>query len=136
MNCHPVVGAELVEQIPALMSVSEAIRFHHERWDGQGYPDGLRGDDIPLASRVIAATDAFVAMAMDRPHRRALGADLALEQVIQAGGSQLDPDVVDALVGLVSGNQPGKNGKRPKSKQRGAAANGHVPGAARRGGVL
>ncbi|MDX6669029.1 MAG: hypothetical protein QOK04_2409 [Solirubrobacteraceae bacterium] len=119
MNCHPVVGAEMVEQIPALTAVSEAVRFHHERWDGQGYPDGLEGEAIPLASRVIAASDAFVAMALDRPHRRGLGAEVALEQVIQASGSQLDPTVVDLLVATIAGvDHPRRSAPPPNGRPR------------------
>jgi putative nucleotidyltransferase with HDIG domain len=122
MNCHPAVGAEMVEQIPALTPMSEAVRFHHERWDGQGYPDGLEGEAIPLASRVIAASDAFVAMALDRPYRRALGAEVALEQVIQASGSQLDPEIVDHLVATVGGvDRPRRFSRRPHGRRQAAA---------------
>jgi hypothetical protein len=109
----------MVEQIPALTAVSEAVRFHHERWDGQGYPDGLEGEAIPLASRLIAASDAFVAMALDRPHRRGLGAEVALEQVIQASGSQLDPTVVDLLVATIAGvDHPRRSAPPPNGRPR------------------
>ena len=79
------------------------VRGHHERWDGGGYPDGLAGDAIPLLSRVIATCDVFVSMASDRPHRRGMGAETALEQVSHGRGSQFDPTVVDALVAALRG---------------------------------
>jgi putative nucleotidyltransferase with HDIG domain len=98
---HPDLGHELLAQLPALASVAEAVKFHHERWDGEGYPDGLQRSAIPLSSRVIAVCDAFVAMASDRPHRRGIGAEAALAQVTEGRGSQFDPDVVDALFGAL-----------------------------------
>jgi putative nucleotidyltransferase with HDIG domain len=121
LHRHPVVGAEIVAQIPVLTALSDPIRFHHERWDGQGYPDGLAGEAIPLSSRLIAASDAFVAIAQDRPHRRGLGAEVALEQVIQASGSQLDPAVVDLLVAIVAGvDHPRPSAQRPGRRARAA----------------
>jgi putative nucleotidyltransferase with HDIG domain len=95
---HPVLGARILEQHPALAGACEAVRFHHERWDGEGYPDGLRRAEIPLSSRVISVCDAFVALATDRPHRRGIGPEGALEQVMDGRDSQFDPDVVDALL--------------------------------------
>jgi putative nucleotidyltransferase with HDIG domain len=134
MNCHPVLGAQMVEEFHALTAVSEAVRFHHERWDGQGYPDGLEGEAIPLASRVIAASDAFVAMALDRPHRRALGPEVALEQVIQESGSQLDPKIVDLLVATVAGvghprRSPQPSNGRPQKAARRQDRAQRAPGA-------
>jgi putative nucleotidyltransferase with HDIG domain len=115
MNRHPVIGAELVESLPAIAFAAPIVRSHHERWDGRGYPDGLAGETIPLLSRVIAACDAFVSMASDRPHRRGLGAETALEQVCDGSGSQFDPVVVDALVAVLRGRSA------PASGSRGAA---------------
>jgi len=76
---------------------SGAIRFHHERWDGSGYPDGLGGARIPLASRIISVCDAYAAMTADRPYRDAMDSDDALHEVIAGSGTQFDPAVVDAL---------------------------------------
>jgi putative nucleotidyltransferase with HDIG domain len=117
VNSHPVLGAELLERLPGCAAAAEVVRAHHERWDGEGYPDGLRGDSIPLASRVIATADAFVAMASDRPYRRSLGADAALEHVCQQSDAQFDPRVVDALVAALTGT-PGRT--RPDPGRRAA----------------
>jgi putative nucleotidyltransferase with HDIG domain len=95
---HPAAGAELLAEVPELGLCVEGVRWHHERWDGGGYPDGLRGDEIPVAARVIAACDVFAAIASDRPYRPALGGEAALEQVARASDSQLDPGVVDAML--------------------------------------
>jgi HD-GYP domain-containing protein (c-di-GMP phosphodiesterase class II) len=94
---HSAWGARLVEGIPGLERVSLIVRHHHERFDGDGYPDGLRGDDIPMESRILAAADAYVAMTEDRPYRRALS-NAAVERELRAGrAQQFDPDVVEAL---------------------------------------
>jgi HD-GYP domain-containing protein (c-di-GMP phosphodiesterase class II) len=77
---HPVIGAQLLERLGVVAPAAQVVRSHHERWDGGGYPDGCSGDAIPLLSRVIATCDAFVAMASDRPHRRGLGAEVALPE--------------------------------------------------------
>jgi len=103
VNQHPVIGARIIEGLPVVAFAAPLVRSHHERWDGGGYPDGLAGDAIPLLSRVIATCDAFVSMASDRPHRRGMGAETALEQVDQGRGSQFDPAVVDALVSVLRG---------------------------------
>jgi len=109
VNQHPVIGAELLEGLPSAAAAGEIVRAHHERWDGGGYPDGSRGDAIPLLSRVIATCDAFVAMANDRPHRRGMGAEAALEHISQQRGSQFDPQMVDALIAALTGS----GGPRP-----------------------
>lgn len=119
LNRHPIIGAELLGGLSAVAFAAPVVRSHHERWDGEGYPDGLRGDAIPLPSRVIAACDAFVAMASDRPHRRGMGVEAALEHVGRARGSQLDPRVADALVATVGGGD-GAGGPVPRVDLRGA----------------
>ena len=98
---HPERGAEVLSRIPALEAVATIVRFHHERWDGGGYPDGLAGDAIPLASRVISACDAFRAMTSDRPYRKAMEIEHALEELEKHAGSQFDPNVVGALLEVV-----------------------------------
>ena len=104
VNRHPVIGAELLEELAVVASAAPIVRAHHERWDGDGYPDGLSGDAIPLLSRVIATCDAFVAIASDRPHRRGVGAEAALEHVCLERGAQFDPRTVDALVAALAGD--------------------------------
>jgi diguanylate cyclase (GGDEF)-like protein len=98
---HSVVGERILHASPALRAIGPIVRSTHERWDGTGYPDGLSGDDIPLASRIIAACDAFAAMTSQRAHRPALTEAEALEQLQANAGTQFDPAVVDALVGAI-----------------------------------
>jgi HD-GYP domain-containing protein (c-di-GMP phosphodiesterase class II) len=78
--------------------VAQIVRSGHERWDGQGYPDALHGDDIPLASRIIVACDAYLAMVSDRPYRVALKPWMAVSRLREGVGCQFDPEVVEALV--------------------------------------
>lgn len=97
MRAHPAMGADMVAKVPGLATVAPLVRAHHERWDGRGYPDGLAADEIPLASRVVAACDTFQAMTADRPYRRALDVDEAVAELLACAGSQFDPAVVSAL---------------------------------------
>lgn len=78
------------------------VRSHHERWDGGGYPDGLRGEEIPLESRIITCCDAWNAMQTDRPYRKAVPLAEALEQMRDNAGTQFDPQVVDVMLALVA----------------------------------
>jgi putative nucleotidyltransferase with HDIG domain len=109
LNRHAVLGAELLESIPPMAGVAEIVRAHHERWDGEGYPDGLVGEAIPLASRVVAVCDAFVSIATDGPHRPGVGAEGALAYLHEHRGSQFDPNVVDCLVAAIT-----RSGKAPR----------------------
>jgi len=97
IRCHAAWGAETLAGIPGLEAVAAVVRFHHERWDGTGYPDGLSGARIPLASRIICACDAFAAMTADRPYRDAMLPSDALQEVVAGSGTQFDPAVVEAL---------------------------------------
>ena len=103
LNRHPLLGAEMLLSIPTMAASAGTVRAHHERWDGAGYPDGLRGEAIPLPSRVVAVCDAFVAVATDGPHRRGIGAQGALEYVRRHRGSQFDPRIADCLVAAITG---------------------------------
>jgi HD-GYP domain-containing protein (c-di-GMP phosphodiesterase class II) len=98
VNHHPVWGAELVESVPGLEPVATIVRFHHERWDGTGYPDGLRRERIPLASRIIAVCDAYEAMTSERPYRVALPPGAAASELCARAGTQFDPAMVDCFV--------------------------------------
>jgi HD-GYP domain-containing protein (c-di-GMP phosphodiesterase class II) len=97
MRRHAELGAGMIERIPGLERVAPLVRSHHERWDGAGYPDGLAAEQIPLASRVVAACDAFQAMTTDRPYRDALDVDAALAELTACSGTQFDPAVVAAV---------------------------------------
>jgi GAF domain-containing protein len=97
MRCHSAWGAEALTGIPGLQVVATIVRFHHERWDGNGYPDGIAGPCIPLASRIISVCDAYGAMTCDRPYRAAIARRDALAELHQGAGSQFDPAVVNAF---------------------------------------
>jgi HD domain len=90
--------AELLEQLPGLEPVATIVRFHHERWDGSGYPDGLGRDRIPVASRIVAVCDAYQAMTSDRPYRVALPPAAAAHEQRAGAGTQFDPALVDCFV--------------------------------------
>jgi GAF domain-containing protein len=106
MRCHASWGAETLSGVPGLEVVATVVRFHHERWDGRGYPDGLNGARIPLASRIIAVCDAFGAMTCDRPYRAAMDHLDALAELRTGAGTQFDPAVVDAFCEAVSVKAP------------------------------
>ncbi len=98
MQRHPVVGYEILQPVPIRETIKLAVRHHHERWDGKGYPDGLAGNDIPVAARIIAVADTYEALVSDRPYRSARSPDDAITEVIRCSGSQFDPRVVDAFL--------------------------------------
>jgi HD-GYP domain-containing protein (c-di-GMP phosphodiesterase class II) len=98
MRRHPALGEEIVLRVPELRDIACAVRHHHERFDGTGYPDGLAGHAIPLEARVLAAVDAYSAMTADRPYRRARPIREAVAELRRCAGTQLDPEVVSALL--------------------------------------
>ena len=102
MRTHPELGARMVASVVGLGHLAPAVRAEHERWDGRGYPDGLRGEDIPTASRIVFACDAFHAMTSNRPYRAALTTDDAIGELERCGGSQFCPTTLEALVAKVS----------------------------------
>jgi putative nucleotidyltransferase with HDIG domain len=107
MKTHTVEGQRMLERIGgALARVGVVVRASHERWDGGGYPDGLAGDDIPLAARIVCACDAYNAMTTDRSYRRALPVADAVAELERCAGSQFDPAVVAALVGVAVAEAP------------------------------
>ena len=97
MQEHPQIGAEIVGRLEMYRSCSAIVRHHHERWDGTGYPDGLRSEAIPLGARIIAVADAFDAMTSDRAYRRAMSESQALAELRRNSGVQFDPQVVAAF---------------------------------------
>jgi len=101
MRTHPCVGAQIVAPITFLGDAVDLVRHHHERFDGGGYPDGLRGEDIPLAARIFAVADAFDAMTSDRPYRDAMGIERAVGEIEGAAGTQFDPEVVGEFVEMI-----------------------------------
>ena len=102
MKTHTLEGQALLDRVGGrLARVGEIVRSCHERWDGQGYPDGLRGDEIPVAARIVFCCDAYSAMTTDRPYRRAMSRDAALEELRRNAGTQFEPRVVEAMERVV-----------------------------------
>jgi HD-GYP domain-containing protein (c-di-GMP phosphodiesterase class II) len=97
MKRHSMVGADVVSRIPQIRFLAGPVRAHHERWDGKGYPDGLAGESIPLAARIIAVADTYSAMTTNRPYSPQSSPEEALCEIRRCAGTQFDPTVVDAF---------------------------------------
>jgi ribonuclease P protein subunit RPR2 len=98
MQRHPLIGTELLAGVPMLEGEGlQVVRSHHERWDGQGYPDGLRGEEIPPVARIFAVADTLDAMTTDRPYRRRCEWEQAVDEILRESGRQFDPLVVRAF---------------------------------------
>jgi diguanylate cyclase (GGDEF)-like protein len=110
---HTVLGARILGAVPALQTTAEIVRATHERWDGEGYPDGLRGVGIPLASRVISACDAYETMTSGRSHRGRRSPREACAELMREAGGQFDPSVVDALLLELGGDDAEQHEVRP-----------------------
>jgi len=98
---HTIMGAKIIEPVDFLKNSYEAIYHHHERYNGAGYPDGLKGEDIPLSARIIAVADAYDAMGSDRPYRKKLSKDKILNELKDQSGKQFDPEIVKALLSVL-----------------------------------
>ena len=98
VRTHPVVGARLVSAAAGLRRVLPSVLYHHERWDGAGYPTGLAAEEIPVEARVLAVADAYDAMTTTRPYRRAVSPDDALEELERCAGTQFDPAIARLFV--------------------------------------
>lgn len=104
VKCHPLISERILKPIAALKSTLRVIRHHHERYDGKGYPDGLKGRSIPLGARILAACDAYDAMISERPYRSALSVNKALEEMKKNSGTQFDPKIAAIIIDLVEQN--------------------------------
>jgi HD-GYP domain-containing protein (c-di-GMP phosphodiesterase class II) len=100
LKSHPNVGADIVDQLKFLREASDVIRSHHERPDGNGYPRGLKGNEVPLASRILNVVDAFDAMTSDRPYRKALPIERVIKELETYKGKQFDEQVATILLDL------------------------------------
>ena len=108
MRRHPVIGAQIVAPFEFFAAGAVAIRHHHERFDGSGYPDGLAGDRIPRAARIVAVADVYDALTTDRPYRAALLPEHALAVMRADAGRTLDPEAVEALLVVLGGDEPAR----------------------------
>jgi diguanylate cyclase (GGDEF)-like protein len=118
MRQHTVIGQRIIAAAPALARVGEHVRSSHERWDGGGYPDGLRGEEIPLAARIVSVCDAYDAMISTRPYDAALSREEALVELARCAGTQFDPAVVAAFCATLQGDSYSGSG---------ASSPGHDP---------
>jgi putative nucleotidyltransferase with HDIG domain len=106
MREHPAIGAEILKDVEFLRLAAQAVRSHHERWDGTGYPDGLAGEGIPLVARIVNAADTWDACRSQRPYQAAMAVGEALAVMGRLRGNQLDPAVHDALVAVMRERHP------------------------------
>lgn len=133
MKIHPIVGAEILERVRFPYPVTPIVRAHHERWDGTGYPDGLRGHNIPIGARILAAVDCLDALASPRQYRLALPLDEAMRRVAADSGKAFDPQVVEVLqrryaeLAAMADLQP--------ERAKDASAEGHGESAASEAGI-
>jgi len=100
MESHSVIGQKILERRPALLSIGPLVRATHERWDGNGYPDRLKGSSIPIPSRIVAVCDAFDAVTNPRPYRNSVTIDSALDELRRGSGTQFDSGVVEPFCAL------------------------------------
>jgi putative two-component system response regulator len=117
VHSHPSLGIEFIRSLSSLSEALEPIQSHHERFDGTGYPGKLAREDIPLEARIIAVADTFDALTTDRPYRKGLGTEQALEEMRQSAVSgQLDPDLVDRFIDLISRARAEESDKETKQQ--------------------
>ena len=98
MKAHPVRGAQMLQGVKFLEKATDLVRHHHERVDGKGYPDGLRGDEITIGAKIVNVADAFDAMTTERPYRAGLTTDQAVAQLTEKAGTQFAAEVVEVMV--------------------------------------
>ncbi len=108
---HPEVGYRVLSNVKDMAEIADYVLAHHERWDGQGYPRGLQGLEIPLQARIIAVADAYDAMISYRPYKKSLSEEEALEELVRCAGTQFDPEVVEAFVQVIKGKKEGDMAK-------------------------
>ncbi|MBP5413630.1 MAG: HD domain-containing protein, partial [Lachnospiraceae bacterium] len=101
MKSHVTRGAEILKDFTLVEHVEEGTRYHHERYDGKGYPDGLKGEEIPLFGRIISVADAFDAMTSNRVYRNHMDTDYVLNEMKRGRGTQFDPNALDAFIRLI-----------------------------------
>lgn len=98
---HPTIGADIIKKVDFLEKISDTIRYHHEKYNGEGYPDGLKGEEIPIESCILAIADCYDAMTSDRPYRKALTSDEALEEIKRNAGTQFHPELAEKFIEII-----------------------------------
>ncbi|MDK2886651.1 MAG: hypothetical protein PWP54_1214 [Thermosipho sp. (in: thermotogales)] len=98
---HPIKGYQILKELEGLSNIAEIVKYHHERWDGKGYPEGLKGEEIPLEVKIIAVADSYDAMTTERPYRKALTKEEAIKELLKNAGTQFDPKVVEVFVQIL-----------------------------------
>ena len=119
IKVHPRLGANIAGNVPGLVPCVSGILYHHERWDGSGYPEGLKGEAIPMDARILGIADAFAAMTSARPYREALCEEKVMKRLEQGAGKQFDPGLVEVFLGVIKAGLPEKvkAGREPPSQQ-------------------
>jgi HD-GYP domain-containing protein (c-di-GMP phosphodiesterase class II) len=131
IRLHPYIGGQLCKRVGFLNHAYPIVYHHHERFDGQGYPDGLRREDIPLGARIVSIADAFDAMTTQRPYRAAMSQAQAIRELRRGAGRQWDPQLVDAFLEAIHSELPTSNGRRHREEARRSRRTAQVPGAPR-----
>jgi putative nucleotidyltransferase with HDIG domain len=116
MKAHPAKGAAIMETIPQLAAIIPGMKYHHEKWEGGGYPEGLKGEQIPMQARIVAVADAFDAMTTTRPYQKAMEVGYVLERLREMASKRFDITVIEALI-----RSHGKGGLIPTERPREAA---------------
>ena len=117
MRHHPLIGASILKPVAFPWAITPVVRHHHEHFDGSGYPAGLKGDEIPFLARILTAADSYEAMTADRPYRKGLSSTDALTELRRCSGTQFDPRIVEALVGIVEELELTGEGVLPESAE-------------------
>jgi len=99
---HPTIGADIIGKVNFLSDVTKIVRHHHEKYDGSGYPDGLKGEEIPIEASILMIADTFDAMTTDRPYRKALTKEMAIEELKKYSGTQFDPKLVETFINMIN----------------------------------
>ena len=131
IRIHPQVGAEIISAVPFPYPVAPLILSHHERWDGKGYPQGLKGEEIPLGARILSVVDYFDALTSDRPYHKAMTHEAALALLQQEAGRALDPAVVQMFVEMAA-EMAAAAGDRSNRRRRAACRSSRPTSAAAR----
>jgi HD-GYP domain-containing protein (c-di-GMP phosphodiesterase class II) len=134
MRLHPADGAEILEHITGLKEMAKIVRYHQEYYDGSGYPEGLKGEQIPIGARIATVVDSFDAMISDRPYRKGMPIQKALEELQRKRGSQFDPKVVDTIIALyeegklkINGHHHGHDANGAQGAPKASAAPRRAP---------